>query len=65
MDTDTSGICMLDGTEITDKTDINLCLPKYLHPFDHYILESYIAIKEETYYDIFVAFIKNFFGWTD
>ena len=54
---------MFDGTEITNEADINLCLPRYTHPFDHYILESFIVIKESTYYDIFITFIMNLFGW--
>lgn len=63
METDESGVCMFDGTEITNEADINLCLPRYTHPFDHYILESFIVIKEPTYYDIFITFIMNLFGW--
>ena len=63
METDESGVCMFDGTEITNKPDINLCLPRHSHPFDHYIIESYIVIKEPTYYDMFITFIMNLFGW--
>ena len=64
MDTDISGVCMLDDTEITNEDDMSLCLPQYSHPFDHYILETHITITEQNYFDYIINYIWNFIGWS-
>ena len=62
MDTDVSGVCMFDGTEITDADDMSLCLPQYNHPFDHYILETHIYLNEPSYLQIILNYIREFLG---
>lgn len=62
MDTDVSGVCMFDGTEITDENDMSLCLPQYDHPFDHYMLETHIYLNEPSYFEMFINYIREFLG---
>ena len=63
MQTDISGVCMLNGTEITDKHDMSLCLPQYFHPFDHFILETHIYLREPSYFEMVINYIRQFLGF--